>query len=164
MIAVRNNILKLSVMGFIIGMAVGNLIAILTGFLSSQEQILIFSETLLRRTGSEAGALLAQTLVSGIYGAVCMGGVCVYEIEEWPLLRATLTHYVLIVVCFVPTAVWAGWIRLALPDCAISLSCQTIAYFIIWLIMYARYQAEVRELNTLLEEQRKEGFDYGISE
>ena len=55
--------LQLAFTGFILGMAIGNIIAIVTSYAAGGE-VLAFSPELLEKTGSAAAALLLQTLLS----------------------------------------------------------------------------------------------------
>ena len=100
---------------------------------------------------------LSQILLGGIPGAIACGSTVIYDIEKWSLLRATFTHFLVVIgvtflACFVlnwfPPWSTAFWIMLAV---------EVIGYIIIWLMIYLRYKAEVRNLNKLLEEKHKTG-------
>ena len=100
---------------------------------------------------------LSQILLGGIPGAIACGSTVIYDIEKWSLLRATFTHFLVVIgvtflACFVlnwfPPWSTAFWIMLAV---------EVIGYIIIWLMIYLRYKAEVRNLNKLLEENHKTG-------
>lgn len=139
--------LKRAGFGFILGMAVGNLIAGLTGHPN------IVSPALLERTGSLSAALLWQTLLSGVIGAAGFAGVSYYDIERWPLLLADAVHYLSYMAVFLPAAFFLGWTEKAgetLVMAAILLAVHTL----IFLIMCAIYRAQVRELNELNQKRR----------
>lgn len=98
---------------------------------------------------------LPQILLGGIPGAIAMGTTVVYDIEEWSLLRATVTHFlivtgVMLLACFVlkwfdpwSTAFW------------IMLAAVVVGYFIVWLIIYGSYKKQVQKLNKLLKENQE---------
>ena len=98
---------------------------------------------------------LLYILPGGIPGAIAMGTMVLYDIEEWSLLQATVTHFlivtgVMLLACFVlkwfePWST-AFWIMLAVV---------AIGYFIVWLIMYQCYKKQVRKLNELLKESQE---------
>ena len=92
--------------------------------------------------------LLLPFLFSGLYGALCMGGTVVYELEDWPLLRVSLTHYLICIVPYLPISLLLGW-NSGIAELLIVMGVMTVVYFIIWLIMFLRYRAEVRELNDI---------------
>jgi hypothetical protein len=143
--------LKLAAIGFLVGMITGNVIAYFTGGGSYA----LVSVALVAKTGSETAAIIVQTLMSGLYGAITMGGVSFYEIEEWSLLRTAFTHYALCMISYIPIALFLEWIRpeAFLTDYSYIAAGQTITYIIIFVIMYVRYRSEVKELNRMLEER-----------
>lgn len=128
--------------GFLLGMAIGNAIAWFTG-----PKGVPASPMLIARVGP-TGAVLLQSLLSGVYGSLCMGGVLLYEIESWPLAKSTLVHYLLIALPYPVLAKLLGWSRGAAETFAVLLI-QLAAFSLIWLIMYLRCRAQVRELNEL---------------
>ena len=139
------NTLKRAGFGFILGMAVGNLIAALTGHPN------IVSAELLAKTGSLPTALLWQTVLSGLIGAAGMGGTVLYELERWPLLAIDLIHYALCMAAFLPVGHFLGWFPT--KDVALVMAAIMFAvHFTIFLIMCAIYRKQVRELNTLQEQ------------
>ena len=141
--------LKLMGIGFLLGMAIGDFITIITS-LASGSELLFFTDLLLERVGSEALALLVQTVLSGVYGALCWAGIMFDEIESWGLLKAAVLHYLIIVLGFLPFAGYLGWTSFDPVECLTRAGIQALAYAIIFLIMDARYRREVEQLNELL--------------
>ncbi len=143
----RKRILKLVAIGFLGGMVMGNLIAYLTGGS-------FVNQKLLSLYGSEAGSVILQTLLSGLLGAIAMGGTEVYELERWPLALSSLTHYGMIVVTYTAIALSLGWVGGA-AELLITIFIQTAAYAAIWMVIFLRYKRKVRELNELLENSNR---------
>ena len=142
--------LKAAGIGFLLGIVIGNLIAFLTGN-SDTGGITFASAKLLEMAGGNAViAMLLQSLFSGLYGAVCFAGMSFYEIERMPLAVATALHCALIVLLFIPIALLLGWVSQIETQLIIS-GIQLVCFFIIWLIMYAGFKKQVKELNELQE-------------
>lgn len=140
--------LKRMGIGFLIGVVVGDLIAVLTGT-SSTDGLAFTSKQLLDMAGGNAVvAMILQSLFSGIYGALCFAGISFYDIERWPLSLATASHCALIILPFIPIALLLGWFNSVISILIMS-SMQLVAFFIIWLIMYFGFKKQVRELNEL---------------
>lgn len=135
--------LKRTFFGFILGMAVGNVIAALTAGVGA-----IVSPALLERTGSLSAALLTQTLCSGLIGAAGMGGTVLYELERWPLLATDAIHFALVMAAFVPVALYLGWTSTPGELLAVA-ACMLAAHLTVFLVMCAYYRAQVRILNEL---------------
>lgn len=140
--------LKAAGIGFLIGVVVGNLIAILTGNSDTSGVTFASSQLLDMAGGSGTTAMLLQSLFSGLYGAVCFAGMSFYEIERMPLAIATALHCALIVLLFIPIALLLGWVS-DIGTLLIISGMQLIGFFIIWLIMYFGYKKQIRELNEM---------------
>lgn len=145
--------LKMAGIGFLLGIVIGNLIAFLTGN-SDTGGVTFAPQKLLDMAGGKAiVAMLLQSLFSGLYGAACFAGMSFYEIERMPLAAATALHCALIILLFIPISLFLGWVSKIETLLMIS-GIQLVCFFIIWLIMYAGFKKQVKELNELQEKNR----------
>jgi len=144
----RASFLKRAGIGFLMGMAVGDLISWLTGAFGSS----IVSPALLARMNGEAGAIVVQTLLSGLYGMATMGGTVLYDIERWPLALATAVHCLIVAGLYAPIALLLGWAAGA-ADVLVMVGILLAAFFLIWLVMYLRYKAQVRGMNEMIQKR-----------
>ncbi len=143
----RKRALKLALIGFLMGMVIGNLISFLSGgnFVNTR---------LASLTGSEALSVVLNTLLSGFLGAAAMGSTVVYEIERWPLAAVSAVHYLIVEISYICVALPLGWVH-DFRELLIMLGIQLVIYFIIWMIMYLRYRRHVKQLNDLLAKSRE---------
>ena len=132
------------ILGFLLGTAIGNLIAWFFGS--------YVSSMLVARMGSVPAAILVQSLVSGLYGSFALTGTLFYDVEQWSLTRSSVMHFLVIAVLYVPTAMFLGWANSA-TEILIVEGILLVAYFIIWLVIYLRYKKEVRSLNEMLNKR-----------
>lgn len=132
------------ILGFLLGAAIGNLIAWFFGS--------YVSSVLVARMGSVPAAILVQSLVSGLYGSFALAGTLFYDIEQWSLTRSSVMHFLVIAVLYVPAAMFLGWADSA-TEILIVEGILLVAYFIIWLVIYLRYKKEVRSLNKMLNKR-----------
>ena len=146
--------LKRAGLGLLLGMAVGNIIAALTGHDN------IVAPSLMGWAGSLPRAFLIQTLLSGLIGAAAMAGVGLYEIDRWPLLLIDLTHYASYMVVFLPVSRLLGWWETPLEG-LIMAGVLLVTHFMIFLIMCWIYRAQVKELNQLNKERKHNKNDTG---
>ena len=144
-------IVKRAAIGFLVGMAVGDVIAFACATASGASSPFV-SEALLARAGNEVDALLMQTVLSGVIGAIDFAAVGLYDLESWGLLKTAVVHYLICVAAFVPVALFLGWIDFDAVALGVTASALAVGYAVIWAIMYARYKVEVNELNELLED------------
>ena len=140
-------------LGFIVRAISGTLIVLLINTVSKSSYH-IATPDLAEAIGTEAAVIL-QTLLSGLYGLVCIGGTEFFRIEKWSLLRSTMTHLVCILVSFTTIGLILRWIRFDIPSLLFLLTI-AVAYFIIWIIMSIRWKRSIREMNSELEKYKKE--------
>lgn len=142
-------ILKRAGIGVLLGIAVNSLIKALT--YETDPVTLI----LLERIGSLRCAMLLELVLVGLYGAICMAGTLLYDVDRLPLSVATLLHCLMCILPFVPLALFLGWCT-RLGDILIMSGFQLVAFFLIWLILYVSYRREIRELNKMQKDYLNE--------
>ena len=98
---------------------------------------------------------LPSILLGGIPGAIAMGSAVIYDIEEWSLLRATATHFLVVMGVILFACFLLKWFPPWSPAFWIMLAAELVGYVIIWLIMYDCFRKKVRELNEMLKEKRE---------
>ena len=144
--------LKRAGFGFLLGMVAGVFIVIGMSFAAGGS--IALPDKLLVMMGSEAGALLAQVLISGLFGAIPGAGISFYELDSWGLLKQAVVHYASYTVAFMILGYAAGWVETP-ADMAFVAGVFAVGHAIIWTIMYMRYKAETKELNELLQEAKQ---------
>ena len=148
----KNKILKLSVIGFLAGMAASVVIC----FMSSGFKEIVPPQ-LVSAAGGFTRALLIQLCFAGLDGAICFATVILYDIESWPLAKSTVCHWAITAIVYIPVSLGLYWVSNA-SELLIVEAFMLAAYFVVWLIMCAIYRAQVRELNTLQQQyQKKQG-------
>ena len=140
----RSRMIRRIILGFLLGTAIGNLIAWFFGS--------YVSSMLVARMGSVPAAILVQSLVSGLYGSFALTGTLFYDVEQWSLTRSSVMHFLVIAVLYVPAAMFLGWADSA-TEILIVEGILLVAYFIIWLVIYLRYKKKVRSLNEMLNKR-----------
>ena len=147
--------LKRSGFGFLIGIVIGDLIALITGNSSTGGVTLATKQLLDMAGGNSVIAMLLQSFFSGLYGALCFAGMSLYEMERLPLAAATALHCAIIVIFYIPIALLLGWVS-GIAEILVVAGIQIVVFFIIWLIMYFAYRKQVRELNELTRKKSSE--------
>ena len=141
--------LKRAGMGVLIGIAAGYVIA----FLMSHGEAI--SPEFTEFIGDKPAAVFIQTMLMGILGAVCFGGMSFYDVGSWSMVRTMLTHFLTITAVYVPLSLFLRWFTSAGP-LLIMLGAMAAAYVIIWVILQAVYSTQVKDLNRLND---RNGFD-----
>ncbi len=104
-------------------------------------------------------ARLLYFVLSGIYGAVNMGTSALYDIDEWSILRCTLTHFLISVgstLAFFGLMIALGWMDMpSATTCALTGAAFLLIYFLIWLTQYLLYHRRVRNMNEKLRDRKR---------
>jgi len=150
----RKKLLRRAAIGFFVGICAGCIIGLIIG----RDDGSIVTPLLVSRTGSEAWAVVIQTLLVGLYCALTIGSTVLYDHDDLPLTQVTIVHYLIVVLPFVPVAWFLGWMPNITRMLQIELM-QLVGYFLIWLGIFLHYKAQVKELNELLEKQENKKTD-----
>ena len=140
--------LKRAGLGLLLGMAIGNLIS----YCVSGGRML--DPAVIQRFGTWQNGVMVQTLLVGIVGAVSFAGISLYESDRWPLLAVTAAHFLLIMAAYVPTALFLGWFD-SLAEALVIVSILAAVHLTIFLILWFRCRAQVKEANKLIAEREK---------
>ncbi len=128
----------LAAIGFVLGILVG------LGFLSISSIGAYYV-----RKG--AGGLALYLALSGLLGAVGMGGMTIYSLEHWGLLRCTATHFAITLFTFCAVGFTLGWLDPRDHGTLYMIIGYVIAYFIIWLVMSLKCKRQIHQINEALK-------------
>lgn len=137
---------KLAAVGFALGLLVG---LVFLAFNGIQEYY--------ARNGT--GKLALYLALSGALGAVNTGFTTIYDLEKWSVLRCTLTHFCIAMGAYLTVGFTLGWLSFDEPWSFIMVPICVVVYFIIWLIMYKRYNRQIRRINAALKQWKAEQRD-----
>ncbi|WP_049945950.1 MULTISPECIES: DUF3021 domain-containing protein [unclassified Butyrivibrio] len=93
--------------------------------------------------------LIMQLFGSGFFGVIANGGAIVYDFEDWGLLRATFTHYVVTFITMLAVSELLDWFPRSIILIVVIFF--SAVYLIIWLVEYALWKKEIRHINRDLE-------------
>ena len=96
--------------------------------------------------------LLYSTIIWAAIGVLFSFGSRLFA-KDWSLLRATVTHFFLMLLGFVPLAILAGWFPLSWTFILQLIPEFVILYLIIWFILYKRDAKKVAHINQLLAQK-----------
>ena len=103
-------------------------------------------------TSTSLNAMMLHLLLSGVLGMVANGSSVIYEIEEWSIVRATITHFIIAMGVFYVIAFTLRWFSPSDPACWIMSAIMVIVYFTIWMVQSLIFKHKVKRMN---EELRK---------
>ena len=159
-IAMLMSFLRRAGIGFLLGIVMGDAITVICGY-AQTGTALFFAPEFLQRAGNELNAVVIQSLLAGLYGAVNMGMTILYDLEKPPLTLVTAAHCLIVMLPYIPLSLYLCWIETA-AEMITVMSVMLAAYFMIWLIMYIIYKIQVKELNNLQTEYLAADREMGV--
>ncbi|MCE4966682.1 DUF3021 domain-containing protein [Staphylococcus chromogenes] len=102
---------------------------------------------------SETAVMIISIIIWGCIGILFGQTNRIFEETDWSITRATVTHFVLTYVGFVPLAILAGWFPLNIFALATFTFIFILIYFIIWTYHYKKSQKIVQKINHQIEKR-----------
>ncbi|MGI6616903.1 MAG: DUF3021 domain-containing protein [Saccharofermentanales bacterium] len=149
----KKRLIVRSLIGLAVGSLLAHIITILIIYFSRGEYLFCMPE-LTEKLGS-VGAVALQTVLGAIFGMVAFGGMCFFDIEKWSLLRATVAHCSMILVTYIVVGLLLHWLPFKIEPILFMVGIIIVVYALIWLIMYIVWKIEIRQMNRLAEEYKK---------
>ena len=149
------------ILKFSIGFSMGMLFCtIITSIMTTQHindgTTYFCDPSFIKMFNNELVAFIVQSIISGLYGAICFGSTVIYEIEDWSILNTTLTHFFITIISFFVTAfTLKWWPSTDFITNAIFVIIIIIIYFIIWLVQYLIYKKEVKIIQSDIKKFRR---------
>lgn len=97
--------------------------------------------------GSEINAVVIQALCSLLYGASWGGASVIWNMQEWSLLRMSVTHLAVSSVFSFPIAYVMHWMPHNVKGILIYFAIFIAIYAVIWLSQYASIKKKIEQLN-----------------
>lgn len=106
---------------------------------------------------SEVSAVLLQAIFSLLYGAAWAGASAIWEMENWSLLRQTVTHLVICSLATFPVAYLMRWMKHTTGGILLYFGIFWVIYLVVWLSQYAAMKKRVAAINQKIRENCPDG-------
>ena len=146
----KKNILRHALFGAPIGLTICILCTIVSSLLIGDGTYYAVSHDLIALCGSEINAVLLQTVFALLYGAMWGSASVIWEMENWSLLKMTLTHLAVCSVVSFPIAYFMQWMPHSIPGALAFFGMFFAIYTVIWLSQYCAIKRQVAQMNSRL--------------
>lgn len=107
----EKRILCRALIGAPIGLAISTAITIFSSLIYGDGNYYPVVPALVEQCGNEINAVVAQMIASLLYGAVWAGASVIWEMDDWSLLRQTVTHLLAGSIATFPVAYLMYWMK-----------------------------------------------------
>lgn len=143
----RKKVILRSILGAPLGVAVSYLITVLISLAAADGNYYPVVPELIDNCRNEMNAVLLQTIVSLLYGAVWGGASAIWEMESWSLLRMTVTHLVICSITTFPTAYLMRWMPHNITGILLYFGIFFAIYLLIWTLQYHNIRKQIDQIN-----------------
>ena len=142
-----------SLLGAFAGVSISTIIAIVVSWILGDGNNYAFHPQLTQDMGSELAAVMAQTGVSLLYGAVWGGASVIWEREDWGITHQTVTHLVLCSLATFPAAYLMRWMGRDVLGVVSYFAIFLAIYAVVWLSQYLLTKKRIEEMNLRLQQR-----------
>lgn len=107
---------------------------------------------LIEEIGTETGAVIVQTILSVILGAICGGASVIWELDCWSLAKQTLVYFVLLAGAMLPVAYVTHWMEHSVKGVLVYAGIFLGIFLVIWLAKYMIWKVKIDKLNRGLKQ------------
>ena len=151
----KKRILCRALIGAPIGLAISTVITIFYSLIYGDGNYYPVVPALVEQCGHEINAVVAQMIASLLYGAVWAGASVIWEMDDWSLLRQTVTHLLAGSIATFPVAYLMYWMKHSIAGVVVYFAIFIGIYVGIWITLYSRAKREVTKLNEKVSLQNR---------
>lgn len=142
-----------SLLGAFAGVSISTIIAIVVSWILGDGNYYAVHPQLTQDMGSELAAVMAQTGVSLLYGAVWGGASVIWEREDWGITRQTVTHLVLCSLATFPAAYLMRWMGRDVLGVVSYFAIFLAIYATVWVFQFAGMKRRIARINRCIQQQ-----------
>ncbi len=146
----KKTMIKRSVIGFPIGIAVGYLITIVISLCWAKGFYSPCVPELISVMGNEINAVILQTLLCGLLGTGAAAGSVVWENEHWSIVKQTGIYFLLLSAFMMPVAYFNYWMEHSVRGFVSYFGIFLLIFVMIWIIQFIIGKNNVYKMNTNL--------------
>lgn len=146
----KKKIILRGALGLPIGIAIGHLISIAFSLAFGKGFYSPCAPELVEIMGNEINAVLLQTGLCGLLGAVGASSSVIWELEHWGLVKQTGVFFLALAAVMLPVAWSTYWMEHTIAGFLSYLGMFVVIFIFIWLVEYLIGRWIVAKMNAKL--------------
>ena len=147
---IKKAVAKRAVLGFIYGVFIGQTILIIESLFMRDGNFYAVSASLLELAGTKIAAVIIQYLLTGFIGLTFASTTVIFEMDEWSLLRQTITHFIITSIVMYIAGFLCGWFPHTVGSTLAWFGVFVVVYLIFWICFSLYYKNKVKKINDAL--------------
>lgn len=146
----KKKIIMRSLWGFLIGIAIGYLITILSSLAWANGYYSPCVPELISVMGNEINAVILQAVLCGVVGTVGSASSVIWEMDKWSIVKQTGIYFSIIALVMLPIAYFAYWMEHSVGGFLIYFGIFVLIFAIMWIMLYVIGKNTVKKMNEKL--------------
>ena len=146
----KKKVLFRSLFGLLSGVALGQLIAIVISAVKGDGSFHAVIPELVNDFGGEQSAVIVQTILLGVVGAVVGAASVIWELDRWSLTKQTGAHFCLFAIPFTLVAYALYWVPRSVGGVVAWVCVLVVIYAVIWCGAYFSTKRKIQKINDQL--------------
>lgn len=143
----KKKILLRGLLGLPLGICLGYIITIMISLIWGKGTYSPCVPSLVITMGSEIGAVLLQSILSGLLGAVFAMSSLIWEIESWSIVRQTGTYFAITALTMMPIAYLTNWMEHTIVGFLLYFGIFAAIFVFMWVVQYFIWKGKIRQMN-----------------
>ncbi|HQB31758.1 MAG TPA: DUF3021 domain-containing protein [Erysipelotrichaceae bacterium] len=152
----KKKIFLRGLLGIPLGIAQGYIITILISLIHADGYYSSCVPDLVVTMGSEIKAVIFQTALSGLLGAVFAASSVIWEMEDWSMVKQTGLYFIITALAMMPVAYFAKWMEPTFRGFVSYFGIFLVVFIVIWSIQYFFWKSRIDKMNEELKTKRKQ--------
>lgn len=144
-------VISRALLGFPIGVFVTCLISLIISLIIGEGNYFAASPQIIEVYKGELNAVILQFGLSGILGSIYAAASLIWDIDNWSILKQTVTHFWVISLGLLPIAYLLYWMEHSLKGILVYFGVFISMYIFIWMSLYISYKIKIKNINSSLK-------------
>lgn len=150
----KKQVILRGLIGVPIGITIGYLITIFISLALGKGYYSPCVPALTQQIGNEIGAVIVQTMLCAVLGAVFGSASVIWEMDTWSILKQTGVYFSMIALTMLPIAYATHWMEHTIGGFLLYFGIFVTIFIVVWMIQYAIWKYRVKKIAEKVNEQR----------
>lgn len=150
---VKKQILLRGILGFPLGIALGNIISLVISFRWGEGYYQPCVPALIEAMGNEINAVALQTFLCGLLGASFGMISLIWEMDEWSIVKQTGIYFLSASLIMMPIAYFTNWMDHTVIGFVKYFGVFIAIFVVVWIVQYFIWKVKIRKMNLRIGER-----------
>lgn len=150
----KNQIIKLGLIGFPVGIAIGFVITLIISACIGNGFYYPVTPELISSMGNELNAVILQTVLCGIMGSSFAMASVIWDVDSWSLAKQSAIYFLIACIIMFPIAYITNWMKHSIAGVLSYVGIFVVIFVIAWLVQYLSWKRKIKRMNDCFKKDK----------